>query len=62
MASMTAPRDRDIEIVMHDKDGFPTTNKDDAVSAEVTETLPDGSKQHTVMVDPAQRGRGLLSA
>jgi hypothetical protein len=59
---MTAPEPRKVTIVMHDKDGYPTTDKNKAVSAEVEQVEEDGSVTHTLMVDPARKGRGVFDA
>jgi hypothetical protein len=39
----------DEEVVFYDADGNPTENKDEAVTAEVTQTMSDGSVRHTLM-------------
>jgi hypothetical protein len=39
----------DEQFLMHDADGNVTEDEDEAVSAEVTQTLEDGSKRHILM-------------
>ena len=39
----------DEEVVFYDADGNAVEDKNEAVSAEVTQTMSDGSKRHTIM-------------
>jgi hypothetical protein len=39
----------DEEILMYDADGNVTEDEDKAVTAEVTQTMADGSVRHTLM-------------
>jgi len=39
----------DEEVVFYDADGNTVEDKNEAVSAEVTQTMSDGSKRHTLM-------------
>jgi hypothetical protein len=46
---MADPEVTDEEVVFYDADGNVTEDKDKAVSAEVTQTMADGSVRHTLM-------------
>ena len=46
---MADPEVSDEEVVFYDADGNVTKDKNKAVSAEVTQTMADGSVQHTIM-------------
>ena len=46
---MADPEVSDEEVVFYDADGNAVEDKNEAVSAEVTQTMSDGSKRHTLM-------------
>jgi hypothetical protein len=46
---MADPKVSDEEIIMYDADGNVTEDEDEAVTAEVTQTMSDGSVRHTLM-------------
>jgi hypothetical protein len=51
MTIPTQPSDESIEsetVVFHKADGTPTTNADEAATAEITTRYKDGSVKHTV--------------
>lgn len=51
---MTTPRGRQADVAsetvtFHKADGTPTTNKDEAVTAEITTTMKDGTVRHAIL-------------
>lgn len=46
---MADPEVSDEEILMYDADGNVTEDEDKAVTAEVTQTMTDGTVRHTLM-------------
>jgi hypothetical protein len=46
---MADPKVVNEEVVFYDADGNVVEDKDKAASAEVTQTMSDGSKRHTLM-------------